>query len=184
MAAAGQTSAGGRGRRSPVGRRHGARAKKKKTPPRVFFCCGPGERQGKEKPRWTAFRQGPEQKKTWVCFFFALAPPKGRGAQRSAQKNNTLHTSGPGTTAKTTLETNDTEHGQKGATTKNKKHPGHISSCRLDTGPHGQSIRNGDGVCSGERQVPLDFRLLMEHNTVETLALSAAASFFLVNLAL
>ena len=24
---------------------------KKKTPPRVFFCSGPGERQGKEKPR-------------------------------------------------------------------------------------------------------------------------------------
>ena len=61
----------------------GARAKKK-TPPRafVFFCSGPGERQGKEKPRAGT---GPEQKKTppRVCFFllrprgvffFALAP--------------------------------------------------------------------------------------------------------------
>ena len=90
-----------RGWRSPVGSRHGARAKKK-TPPRVFFfCCGPGERQGKEKPRWNGARAtkkntnqgvffllrprgkagegeaplgagtGPEQK---VFFFFALAP--------------------------------------------------------------------------------------------------------------
>ena len=43
----------GKRRRSPVGRRHGARAKK--TPPRCFFfCSGPGERQGKEKPRWAA----------------------------------------------------------------------------------------------------------------------------------
>ena len=42
----------GRGRRSHVGRRHGPEPKK--NPPRVFFFgCGPGERQGKEKPRWT-----------------------------------------------------------------------------------------------------------------------------------
>ena len=93
----------GKGRRSPVGRRHGARAKKKtpprvlffflrprrkaregeaplgagtgpeqkKTPPRVFFfCSGPGERQGKEKPRWAPARG--QSKKCF--FFFALAP--------------------------------------------------------------------------------------------------------------
>ena len=74
----------GRGRRSPVGRRHGARAKKR-TPPMVicFFCCGPGEWQGKEKPRWAPAR-GQSKKKTppRVCvffFFFAAAPAKGRG---------------------------------------------------------------------------------------------------------
>ena len=69
--------------------RHGARAKKK-TPPRVlFFGCGPGERQGKEKPRWLwpragaqrgfsfpCLSPGPEQKKNTLggVFFFALAP--------------------------------------------------------------------------------------------------------------
>ena len=50
----------------------GARAKKK-TPPRVFFCSGPGERQGKEKPRWKPARgqQKNKKKKTpWVVFFF------------------------------------------------------------------------------------------------------------------
>ena len=40
----------GKGRRSPVGRRHGARAKKK-TPPRVFFfCSGPGGGRGGRSP--------------------------------------------------------------------------------------------------------------------------------------
>ena len=53
----------GKGRRSPVGRRHGARAKKNTTQV-FFFCSGPGERQGKEKPRWAP----------GVLFFFALAP--------------------------------------------------------------------------------------------------------------
>ena len=73
----------GRGRRSPVGRRHGARAKKR-TPPMVicFFGCGPGERQGKEKPRWAPAR-GQSKKKTpprvCVFFFLAAAPAKGRG---------------------------------------------------------------------------------------------------------
>ena len=180
MAAAGQTSAGGRGRRSPVGRRHGARAKKKKHHPGCFLAAAPARGRGRRSPVGLPFARGRSKKKPGCAFFFLLWPRRKVAAPNGAQQeNNTLHTRGPGTTAKTTLETNDTGHEQKGATTKNKKHPGHISSCRLDTGPHGQSIRNGDGVCSGERQVPLDFRLLMEHNTVETLALSAAASFFL-----
>ena len=76
----------------------GARAKKHTTqktthhPGCVFFCSGPGERQGKEKPRWAPAR-GHRQKKTpWdsltaglggdasrrdgvFFFFFAAAPP-------------------------------------------------------------------------------------------------------------
>ena len=92
-------------RRSPVPAR-GQSKKKKKTPPRVFFfCCGPGERQGKEKPRWApargqskkkhhpgsgapngaspspAFRRGRSKKKKhpgW-CFFFCSGPVPARG---------------------------------------------------------------------------------------------------------
>ena len=65
-----------------------------------------------------AFPRGRSKKKTlWVVFFFfALAPPKGRGAQRSATKKK--HFAHPGPTAKKTLETNDAGHEQKGATTK------------------------------------------------------------------
>ena len=60
----------------------GARATKK-TPSRVFFfCSGPGERQGKEKPRASpspAFPRGRSKKKTpWVVFFFFAAAPRGR----------------------------------------------------------------------------------------------------------
>ena len=55
----------------------GARAKKK-TPPSVllFFCSGPGERQGKEKPRWAPAR-GQSKKKTprRVLFFFFCCGP-------------------------------------------------------------------------------------------------------------
>ena len=58
----------------------GARAKKK-TPPRVFFfCSGPGERQGKEKPRWKPARgQSKKKNTTQGVFFFAAAPAKGKG---------------------------------------------------------------------------------------------------------
>ena len=65
-----------------VGRRDlSAGPEQKTTPPRVFFFCyGPGERQGKEKPRAGT---GPEQKKKnttqGVVFFFAAAPAKGKG---------------------------------------------------------------------------------------------------------
>ena len=64
----------GKGRRSPVGRRHGARAKKNTTQG-VFFCCGPGEKQGKEKLRWApAGDQSKKKTPPRVCFFFALVP--------------------------------------------------------------------------------------------------------------
>ena len=75
-------------------KRPGGATAKKKTP---------GERQGKEKPRAGAQRcfsfpclsPGPEHKKNTLCgVFFALAPPKGRGAQWGATKKNTLHTRG------------------------------------------------------------------------------------------
>ena len=67
----------GKGRRSPVGSRHGARAKQK-TPPRVFFfllwpragfqrgfsfpCLSPGPQQKKKHPGW--------------CFFFCCGPAR------------------------------------------------------------------------------------------------------------
>ena len=59
----------GRGRRSPVGRRHGARAK---TQGVFFFCSGPGERQGKEKRRWAPARGQSKKINTTqgVCFFY------------------------------------------------------------------------------------------------------------------
>ena len=82
-----------KGRRSPVGRRHGATAKKKHHPGCFFFCCGPGEKQGKEKPRWApngaspspAFPRGRSKKKTpWVVFFFCSGPvPAPNGASPS-----------------------------------------------------------------------------------------------------
>ena len=56
---------------------------KKKTPPRVFFffCSGPGERQGKEKPRADT---GPEQKKKHHpgCFFFCCGPGERQGKEK------------------------------------------------------------------------------------------------------
>ena len=104
----------GRGRRSPFGRRHGARAKNKHHPGCVFFLLWPRRKAGEG-----------ETPLGWVVFFFALAPPKGRGAQRGATKKK--HFAHPGPTAKQFLETNDAGHEQKGATTK-KKHPGQMRS--------------------------------------------------------
>ena len=53
---------------------------KKNTTQGVFFCCGPGERQGKEKPRWKPARGQSKKKNTnQGVFFFAPAPKKGRG---------------------------------------------------------------------------------------------------------
>ena len=66
-----------------VGRRDpSAGPEQKKTPPRVcFFCSGPAERQGKEKPRAGT---GPEQKKTppRVCLF--LLRPRGKAREGEA----------------------------------------------------------------------------------------------------
>ena len=83
----------GKGRRSPVGRRHGAspspafprgRSKKNNTLGGVFFfCSGPAER-----------------------------------SRRPAERNKKKHFAHPGPTAKNFLETNDAGHEQKGATKK------------------------------------------------------------------
>ena len=83
----------GRGRRSPVGRRHGARAKS------FFFCSGPVPAPNGASPS-LAFPRGRSKKKKhpgW-CFFFALAPcrrPTGLllplpFAGAAAKKKNTL----------------------------------------------------------------------------------------------
>ena len=64
----------GRGRRSPVGRRHGARAKKKHTtqdPGCSFFCCGPARTLTHSLRAWVAM---PPPRRGGV-FFFAVAPP-------------------------------------------------------------------------------------------------------------
>ena len=108
----------GRGRRSPVGRRHGARAKKKRTLGVVFLLWPwAGAQRGFS---FLCLSPGPEPKKKntlgGVFCVFALAPPKGRGAQRGA---TTKILCTPGDDSKTkNLETNDTGHEQKGATTK------------------------------------------------------------------
>ena len=63
----------GRGRRSPVPAR--GQSKKKNTTQGVFyFCCGPGERQGKEKPRWAPARGQSKKKNTTQGVFFLLQP--------------------------------------------------------------------------------------------------------------
>ena len=57
---------------------------KKKTPPRVFFfCSGPGERQGKEKPRWAPAR-GQSKKKTPPRVFFFLLRPRRKAREGEA----------------------------------------------------------------------------------------------------
>ena len=75
----------------------GARAKNKHHPGCFCFCSGPGERQGKEKPRAGT---GPEQKtKHHPGFFFLLRPrrkaregeaPLGAGTGPEQKKNTTL----------------------------------------------------------------------------------------------
>ena len=58
----------------------GGQAKKNTTQGVFFFCSGPGERQGKEKPRWAPARgQSKKKNTTQGVFFFAPAPGKGRG---------------------------------------------------------------------------------------------------------
>ena len=73
----------GKGRRSPVGSRHGARAKRKHHPGCFFFCCGPGERQGKEKPRWKPARgQSKKKNTTQGVFFFCSGPGERQGKEK------------------------------------------------------------------------------------------------------
>ena len=82
-------------------------------------CARAGTQRGFSFP---CLSPGPEPKKSTLggVAFFALASPKGRDAQRGAtKKNNTLHTRGR--QQKKNLETNDTGHEQKEATTKRKK---------------------------------------------------------------
>ena len=59
----------GKGRRSPVGRRHGARAKKKNTPG-CFFWLRPRGKAGEGEA-------AAKQKTPWVVFFFLLWPRAG-----------------------------------------------------------------------------------------------------------
>ena len=60
---------------APLGAGTGPEQKKKHHPGCVFFCSLPGERQGKEKPRWAPAR--------W-CFFFCSGPvPAPKGASPS-----------------------------------------------------------------------------------------------------
>ena len=82
------TAAEGKGRRSSVGRRHGARAKKKHHPGCFFFGSGPGERQGKEKPRCAPAR-GQSKTKKPGCFFFFLLRPWAPARGQSKKKNTT-----------------------------------------------------------------------------------------------
>ena len=83
-------------------------SKKKKTPPRVFFfapapakvwgrrspfCSGPVPAPNGASPS-PAFRRAGAKKNTLGGVFFALAPPKRRGAQRGATQKKTLCTPG------------------------------------------------------------------------------------------
>ena len=72
----------GRGRRSPLGRRHGAKAKKKKTPRRVFFfCCVPARMLTHSLRAWVAMpRPGgataKKKKHPGWCVFFCCGPTR------------------------------------------------------------------------------------------------------------
>ena len=58
-----------------------------------------------------------------VLFFFCSGPAE--RSRRPTGRSKKKHFAHPGTTAKKILETNDTGHEQKGATTNNKKKPTH-----------------------------------------------------------
>ena len=83
-------------------------SKRQNTTQGVFFCSGPGERQGKEKPRWAPAR-GQSKKKHHPGCFFLLRPrrkaregeaPLGAGRGPEQKKNTTqgvfFFCSGPG----------------------------------------------------------------------------------------
>ena len=78
----------GKGRRSPVGRRHGARAKKKNTTQGVFFDPAPGKGRGRAAAK--------KKKHPGWCFFFCSGPVPARGfsfpclSPGPEQKKNTL----------------------------------------------------------------------------------------------
>ena len=62
----------------------GGPGQKKHHPGCVFFCSGPGERQGKEKPRWVPAR-GQSKKKHPGWLFFLLWPRRKVAAPNGAQ---------------------------------------------------------------------------------------------------
>ena len=62
----------------------GARAKKNTTQGFFFFCSGPGERQGKEKPRWAPARGQSKKKKTPPRVFFFLLRPRRKAREGEA----------------------------------------------------------------------------------------------------
>ena len=69
-----------------VGRRDlsaGPEQKKKHHPGCLFFCSCPGERQGKEKPRWAPARGQSKKKNTTQGFFFLLRP-RGKAGEGEA----------------------------------------------------------------------------------------------------
>ena len=78
-----------------VGRRDlsaGPEQKKKHPGCFFFFCCGPGERQGKEKPRWKPARgQSKKKNTTQGVFFFAAAPAKGKGRRSPVGSRHGAH---------------------------------------------------------------------------------------------
>ena len=58
-------------------------AKKNTTQGVFFFCSGPGERQGKEKPRWAPARGQSKKKKHHPgCFFFCSGPGQRQGKEK------------------------------------------------------------------------------------------------------
>ena len=59
---------------APLGASAGPEQKKNTTQGVFFFCSGPGERQGKEKPRWAPARGQSKKKNTTQGVFFLLRP--------------------------------------------------------------------------------------------------------------
>ena len=84
---------------------------KKTTPPRLCFLLRPRRKAGEGAPRW-APAQGQSKKEN--------TGPTERSRRSTGRKKKT-YSAHPGTTAKRFLETNDTGHERKGATTQQKK---------------------------------------------------------------
>ena len=75
---------------------------KKNTTQGGFFCCGPGERQGKEKPRWAPAR-GQSKQKTPPRVFFLLRPREKAGeGEAGAQRGFSFPCLSPGPEQKKT----------------------------------------------------------------------------------
>ena len=108
---------------------------KKTTPPRLCFLLRPRRKAGEGAPRW-APAQGQSKKEN--------TGPTERSRRSTGRKKKT-YSAHPGTTAKRFLETNDTGHERKGATTQQKKrltHCGPGPRCSLTSFP-GRLFRPG-----------------------------------------